>query len=82
MIVKASTQSLIYTYDPEAAKQHLAASGLPTPVKVTYDILSGDSQVKEIADAVIEGPQSVVWDEAENRRHAQKAVLTWLLEKS
>ncbi|KRE92683.1 ornithine carbamoyltransferase [Nocardioides sp. Soil774] len=37
---------------------------------------------KEIAEAVIEGPQSVVWDEAENRRHAQKAVLTWLLEKS
>ena len=35
---------------------------------------------KEIDQAVIEGPQSVVWDEAENRRHAQKAVLTWLLE--
>ena len=27
----------------------------------------------------IDGPQSVVWDEAENRRHAQKAILTWLL---
>jgi len=37
---------------------------------------------KEIADEVIEGPQSVVWDEAENRRHAQKAILTWLLERS
>ena len=37
---------------------------------------------KEIADSVIEGPQSVVWDEAENRRHAQKAVLAWLLERS
>ncbi|CAM3906461.1 ornithine carbamoyltransferase [Nocardioides zeicaulis] len=37
---------------------------------------------KEISEAVIEGPQSVVWDEAENRRHAQKAVLTWLLEHS
>jgi ornithine carbamoyltransferase len=35
---------------------------------------------KEIADSVIEGPQSVVWDEAENRRHAQKAVLAWLLD--
>ena len=34
---------------------------------------------KEIAEEVIEGPHSVVWDEAENRRHAQKAVLTWLL---
>ncbi|MCA0143341.1 ornithine carbamoyltransferase [Blastococcus sp. LR1] len=37
---------------------------------------------KEIAADVIDGPQSAVWDEAENRLHAQKAVLTWLLERS
>ncbi len=37
---------------------------------------------KEIAAAVIDGPQSVVWDEAENRLHAQKALLSWLLERS
>ena len=37
---------------------------------------------KEIAAAVIDGPQSVVWDEAENRLHAQKALLAWLLERS
>jgi len=35
---------------------------------------------QEIAAEVLDGPRSVVWDEAENRRHAQKAVLTWLLE--
>ncbi|MBA8803147.1 ornithine carbamoyltransferase [Nocardioides ginsengisegetis] len=34
---------------------------------------------KEIAAEVLDGPQSVVWDEAENRRHVQKAVLAWLL---
>jgi ornithine carbamoyltransferase len=34
---------------------------------------------KEIAADVLDGPQSVVWDEAENRRHAQKAILTYLL---
>jgi ornithine carbamoyltransferase len=34
---------------------------------------------KEIAADVIDGPQSVVWDEAENRRHAQKALITWLV---
>jgi ornithine carbamoyltransferase len=37
---------------------------------------------KEIAAEVIDGPQSVVWDEAENRRHAQKAVMTFLVERS
>ena len=36
----------------------------------------------EIAADVLEGPQSVVWDEAENRRHVQKAVLAFLDEKS
>jgi len=34
---------------------------------------------KEISAYVIDGPQSVVWDEAENRLHAQKAIITWLL---
>jgi ornithine carbamoyltransferase len=34
----------------------------------------------EIAASVIDGPQSVVWDQAENRLHAQKALLAWLVE--
>jgi len=34
---------------------------------------------KEIAADVLDGPQSMAWDEAENRLHAQKALLTWLL---
>lgn len=34
---------------------------------------------EEITEDVIEGPQSVVWDQAENRLHAQKALLEWLL---
>jgi ornithine carbamoyltransferase len=36
----------------------------------------------EITDEVIDGPASAVWDEAENRLHAQKALLTFLFEKS
>ncbi|HSE07694.1 MAG TPA: ornithine carbamoyltransferase [Nocardioidaceae bacterium] len=35
---------------------------------------------QEITAEVIDGPRSVVWDESENRLHAQKALLTWLLE--
>jgi ornithine carbamoyltransferase len=35
----------------------------------------------EIEAAVLDGPHSAVWDEAENRLHAQKALLTWLLER-
>ncbi len=34
---------------------------------------------EEVTAEVIDGPQSVVWDEAENRLHAQKAVLKWCL---
>jgi ornithine carbamoyltransferase len=32
-----------------------------------------------VTASVLDGPQSVVWDEAENRLHAQKGILTWCL---
>ena len=35
----------------------------------------------EVTADVIDGPQSVVWDEAENRLHVQKAILAWCLER-
>jgi len=35
---------------------------------------------EEVSAAVIDGPQSAVFDEAENRLHAQKAVIRWCLE--
>ena len=35
----------------------------------------------EITDEVIDGPASAVWDEAENRLHAQKALMAFLLEQ-
>ena len=37
---------------------------------------------KEISAEVLDGPRSVVWDEAENRLHAQKALLSWLVERA
>jgi ornithine carbamoyltransferase len=61
------------------------------PYAVTTDLLghAGDGVAvlhclpayrgKEIAAEVLDSPAAVVWDEAENRLHAQKALLTWLL---
>ena len=37
---------------------------------------------EEITGGVLDGPNSVVWEEAENRLHAQKALITWLLERA
>jgi ornithine carbamoyltransferase len=37
---------------------------------------------EEITDEVVDGPRSAIFDQAENRLHAQKALLTWLLERS
>jgi ornithine carbamoyltransferase len=34
---------------------------------------------EEVSEEVLEGPQSVVWDEAENRLHVQKALMEYLL---
>ncbi len=54
------------------------AMGLADPEAVVLHCLPA-YRGKEIAAEVIDGPQSIVWDEAENRLHAQKALLTWLL---
>ena len=35
----------------------------------------------EVSADVLDGPQSVIWDEAENRLHAQKALMAWLAEQ-
>ena len=63
------------------------------PYQVTEGLMTGASggavflhclpahRGEEVVDAVIDGPQSAIWDEAENRLHAQKAVLLWCLGK-
>jgi ornithine carbamoyltransferase len=63
------------------------------PFQVTEELMSGAGsdaiflhclpayRGKEVSAAVIDGPASRVWDEAENRLHAQKALIAWLLEQ-
>lgn len=52
--------------------------GLANPDAIFMHCLPA-SREREVTAAVIDGPQSVVWDEAENRVHAQKGILHWCL---
>ncbi|OBH25383.1 ornithine carbamoyltransferase [Mycobacterium sp. E342] len=55
--------------------------GLADPEAIVLHCLPAHRN-DEITDEVMDGPASVVWNEAENRLHAQKALLVWLLERS
>ncbi len=70
--------------DPNSSRHNMLA-----PYRVTAELMSGASpdaifmhclpahRGEEVTAEVIDGPQSVVFDEAENRLHAQKGVLAW-----
>jgi len=65
----------------EAYRLDAAALALAAPDALVLHCLPA-YRGKEITSEVLDGPQSVVWDEAENRLHAQKALLAFLLERS
>jgi ornithine carbamoyltransferase len=82
------TDTWVSMGDKEAANRH----NLLRPYQVTDRLmrLAGPQSVfmhclpahrgEEVVDSVIDGPQSVVWDEAENRLHTQKGILRWCLQ--
>ena len=73
----------------DAAEQDGAPDPALTPFRVTEDIMAVAAEDaifmhclpalrdEEVAASVLDGPRSAVWDEAENRLHAQKAILAW-----
>ncbi|WP_298255556.1 ornithine carbamoyltransferase [uncultured Arthrobacter sp.] len=73
---KAARQELFRAYAVDEAAMERAA-----PDAVVLHCLPA-YRGYEISAGVIDGPQSLVWDEAENRLHAQKALMTWLVDQS
>ena len=72
---KAERVAALGGYKVDAEKMALAK-----PDAIFLHCLPADRGY-EVTSEVIDGPQSVIWDEAENRLHAQKALLVWLLEQ-
>ncbi|MGB0682613.1 MAG: ornithine carbamoyltransferase [Magnetovibrionaceae bacterium] len=81
------TDTWVSMGDKDAEKRH----ALLKPYQVNEDLMAKAAtgalfmhclpahRDEEVTTAVMDGPQSVVWDEAENRLHAQKGVLAWCL---
>jgi ornithine carbamoyltransferase len=73
---KAARVASLSPYKVDAAMMALAK-----PDAIFLHCLPADRGY-EVTGEVIDGPQSVIWDEAENRLHAQKALMIWLLERT
>ena len=83
------TDTWVSMGDKDAANRHNqlkpyqvndALMALAAPDAVFMHCLPAHRE-EEVTASVIDGPQSVVWDEAENRLHAQKGILAWCLER-
>ena len=74
---EAEAADRVAPFLPFAVDDALVAAAAPEPV-VLHCLPAYRGQ--EITASVLDGPASAVWDEAENRRHAQKALLCFLLD--
>ncbi|NYG08243.1 ornithine carbamoyltransferase [Phycicoccus badiiscoriae] len=74
---KGERQGAASPFVPYAVTQELMAHAAPDAI---FLHCLPAYRAFEVEAGVIDGPQSVVWDEAENRLHAQKALLSFLLE--
>ncbi len=76
---EAETAERLKVFSPYAVTAEVFAAAKPDAIAMhCLPAYRG----KEIAAEVLDGPHSVVWDEAENRRHAQKAIMAFLLEQA
>ncbi|NAZ37200.1 ornithine carbamoyltransferase [Rubellimicrobium sp. CFH 75288] len=83
------TDTWVSMHDPQSARERRHNQLRPYQVNEALMAAAGPDALfmhclpahreDEVTSAVMDGPQSVVWDEAENRLHAQKAVLRWCL---
>jgi ornithine carbamoyltransferase len=73
---EAEAKARLRAFQPYQVNERLVA--LAGPKALVMHCLPAH-RGEEITDAVIDGPQSVVFDQAENRLHMQKAIMVWLL---
>ena len=76
---EAEKSTRVAIFSPYQVTQELMAQA--DPGAIFLHCLPADRGF-EVETEVIDGPQSVIWDESENRLHAQKALLVWLLERA